>query len=57
MPGTIQAENFDTGGKNVAYYKSSTTDASVYRTSDTVGVEVMQDLGGGYDVGNTNPGD
>lgn len=57
VPGTIQAANFDTGGKNVAYYNSSTSDASVYRTSDTVGVEVTQDVGGGYDVGNTNPGD
>jgi hypothetical protein len=50
-------ENFDTGGKNAAYFNSSTADASVYRTSDTVGVEVTEDTGGGYDVGNTNPGD
>lgn len=57
IPGTIQAANFDTGGKNVAYYVSSTTDASVYRTSDTVGVEVTSDVGGGYDVGNTEPGE
>ncbi|MFL6450907.1 MAG: carbohydrate-binding protein [Bryobacteraceae bacterium] len=57
VPGIIQAENFDTGGKNVAYYNSATTKASVYRTSDTVGIEVTQDTSGGYDVGNTNPGD
>lgn len=57
VPGTIQVENFDTGGKNAAYYNSSTGDASVYRTSDTVGVESTQDTGAGYDVGNTSPGD
>lgn len=57
IPGVIQAENFDTGGKNVAYYNSSNNNASVYRTSDTVGLEVTSDEGGGYHVGNTNPGD
>ncbi len=57
VPGTIQVENFDTGGKNAAYYVSTTSNASVYRTSDSIGIEVTSDTGGGYDVGNTEPGE
>ncbi len=57
VPGVIQVENFDLGGRNVAYYTNNSSKATVYRSSDTVSIEPTSDIGGGYDVGNTAPGD
>jgi chitinase len=52
IPGTIQVENFDTGGKNVAYYTDNNTNqGGQYRTSEGVSIEATTDAGGGYDVG------
>ncbi|WP_164981573.1 carbohydrate-binding protein [Silvibacterium dinghuense] len=58
IPGVIQAENFDNGGKGVAYFNLATTDqgGASYRPSETVGIEVTSDTGGGYDVGYTAEG-
>jgi hypothetical protein len=58
LPGRIEAENFDTGGENVAYHKSTVGNrGGVYRTNDDVGIEPATDTGGGYSVILINPGD
>ncbi|MEJ2616010.1 MAG: family 16 glycosylhydrolase [Ignavibacteriaceae bacterium] len=52
IPGTIEAENFDLGGQNVAYYDTDTINNGVeYRLNDFVDIEACSDTGGGYDVG------
>ncbi len=51
LPGTIQAENFDEGGAEVAYHDATAGNAGgKYRTSD-VDVESTTDAGGGFNVG------
>ena len=54
----IEAENFDSGGKGVAYYNTNGSNpGGQYRTNETVGIEATSDTGGGYDVGWTAAGD
>jgi hypothetical protein len=56
VPGTVQAENYDTGGQGVAYNVTSTNgSANTYR-SDGVDLEATSDSGGGYDLGWTAAG-
>jgi glycosidase len=51
IPGTVQAENYDTGGQGVGYNVTSVNGtANSYRT-DGVDLEACSDTGGGYDVG------
>jgi O-glycosyl hydrolase len=59
IPGLIQMENFDSGGKAVAYWNSNSQNngGANYRPGETVYIEACSDTGGGYDVGSTNPGD
>jgi glucosylceramidase len=59
IPGLIQAENFDDGGKGVAYWNGATANGggANYRPGETVYIEDSSDTGGGYDVGNPQPGD
>jgi glucosylceramidase len=59
IPGLIQAENFDTGGKGVAYWNGATANGGGAndRPGETVYIESSSDTGGGYDVGNPQPGD
>jgi len=59
IPGTIEAENFDSGGKGLAYYNGATANGggANYRPGETVYIEACLDTGGGYDVGQTLPGD
>ncbi len=59
IPGLIEAENFDAGGKSLAYWNGATANGggANYRPGETVYIEACTDAGGGYDVGNTNPGD
>ena len=50
IPGTIQAENFDNGGQNVAYYDDSKANfGNYYRTTEAVDLEASSD--GSPDVG------
>ena len=50
----IQAEDFDHGGPNVAYYKMvPTTTAGDYRPYEDVDIEGTTDTAGGYDVFST----
>ena len=59
IPGLIEAENFDAGGKSLAYWNGASANGggANYRPGETVYIESSTDAGGGYDVGNTNPGD
>ena len=58
VPGTVQAENFDTGGEGVAYHDTDTTNnGGQYRTTDGVDIEATTDTGGGFNVGWTAAGE
>ncbi len=50
IPGTIEAENYDTGGKFVAYYDTTGGNSGGQYRSDDVDIETCSD--GGYDVTN-----
>jgi hypothetical protein len=51
LPGTVQAENFDNGGANVAYFDTTSGNSGGAYRSTNVDIEVASDTGGGYDVG------
>jgi hypothetical protein len=58
IPGTLQAEDFDTGGPGVAYQDSdATNNGGQYRPSEQVDIEVTTDTGGGYNVGWVSSGE
>ena len=56
VPGTVQAENYDTGGQGVAYNVTSVNGTANSYRSDGVDLETTTDTGGGYDVGWTAAG-
>ena len=57
LPGTVQAENFDEGASGVAYFDTTAGNTGgKYRTTD-VDIESTTDVGGGYNVGRTRPGE
>jgi hypothetical protein len=56
VPGTVQAENYDTGGQGVAYNVSSVNGSANSYRSDGVDLEPTSDTGGGDDVGWTSTG-
>jgi beta-glucanase (GH16 family) len=52
IPGRIQAENFDNGGMDVAYYDTDAgNNGNQYRTLEDVDIEGCSDTGGGYNIG------
>ncbi|MDB5769408.1 MAG: carbohydrate binding module family protein [Collimonas fungivorans] len=58
LPGTVQAENFDTGGQNVGYFNAANTNqGGQYRSAEGVAIEASTDTGAGYDVGWTTAGE
>jgi hypothetical protein len=56
VPGTVQAENYDTGGQGVAYNVTAVNGSSNSYRSDGVDLEATSDTGGGYDLGWTGSG-
>src|SRR6202041_649880 len=56
VPGTVQAENYDTGGQGVAYNVTSVNGSANSYRSDGVDLEVTTDTGGGHDLGWTASG-
>jgi hypothetical protein len=57
IPGTIQAENFDEGGSNLAYYDTTAGNkGGAYRSTD-VDIGPTNDAGGGYYIGWTPAGE
>src|SRR5262249_4855728 len=50
LPGTVQFENYDTGGNGVAYHDTTSGNSgSVYR-SNYVDIQATTDAGGGYNL-------
>jgi hypothetical protein len=56
VPGTAQAENYDTGGQGVAYNVTSVNGTDNIYRSDGVDLELTTDAGGGLDLGWTAAG-
>ena len=56
IPGTVQAENYDTGGQGVAYNVTSINGSDNGYRSDGVDLETTTDTGGGVDLGWTAAG-
>ena len=56
VPGTVQAENYDTGGQGVAYNVTAVNGSGNSYRSDGVDLEATTDTGGGYDLGWTAAG-
>jgi hypothetical protein len=56
VPGTVQAENYDTGGQGVAYNVTSINGNGTGYRSDGVDLETTSDTGGGYNLGWTGSG-
>jgi len=56
IPGTVQAENYDTGGQGVAYNVNSVNGTANGYRSDGVDLESTSDTGGGYNMGWTGTG-
>src|SRR3984885_7252520 len=56
VPGTVQAENYDTGGQGTAYNVTSTNGSANSYRSDGVDLEATTDTGGGDDLGWTAGG-
>ncbi|CAG0963880.1 endoglucanase [Methanosarcinales archaeon] len=58
IPGTIQAENFDKSGEGIAYHDTEKANqGNQYRPADGVDIEITSDIGGGYNIGWTLPGE
>ena len=51
VPGTVQAENYDTGGQGTAYNVTSVNGSGNAYRSDGVDLEATTDTGGGDDLG------
>jgi beta-glucanase (GH16 family) len=56
IPGTVQAENYDTGGQGVAYNVTSINGTANNYRSDGVDLEATSDTGAGYNLGWTAKG-
>ncbi|MFD0631934.1 carbohydrate-binding protein [Catenulispora yoronensis] len=56
VPGTVQAENYDTGGEGVGYHVTSVNGSGNSYRSDGVDLEATSDTGGGSNVGWTSGG-
>src|ERR1700726_1304121 len=56
VPGTVQAENYDTGGQGVAYNVTSINGTGNSYRSDGVDLEACTDTGCGDDIGWTATG-
>jgi len=56
VPGTVQAENYDTGGQGVAYNVTSINGSGNGYRTDGVDLEACTDTGGGSNIGWTAAG-
>ena len=54
LPGTVQFENYDIGGADIAYYDTTASNSGgAYRTN-AVDIKATTDSGGGYHIGWTD---
>jgi hypothetical protein len=51
VPGKIEAENYDTGGQNVAYFDTTPGNTGGQYRNDDVDIQATTDTGGGFNVG------
>ncbi|RKE17416.1 discoidin domain-containing protein [Streptomyces sp. TLI_171] len=56
VPGTVQAENYDTGGPGTGYFVNSVNGTGNGYRADGVDLEATSDTGGGYNLGWTSAG-
>ncbi len=56
IPGTVQAENYDTGGQGVGYSVASVNGSGTAYRADGVDLEPTSDTGGGWNLGWTSGG-
>ena len=57
VPGLIEAEHFDEGGKHVAYLDSSAGNAGGRLRATDVDIQTTTDVGAGYNIGWITPGE
>lgn len=57
MPGTIQAEDYDTGGAGVGYYDLTSGNKFGFYRNDDVDIEECTDTTGGYSIGDFQVGE
>jgi hypothetical protein len=57
VPGTVQFENYDAGGMDVAYYDTTASNSGGVYRSNAVDIQATTDTGGGYLVGWTAAGE
>ena len=57
LPGTVQFENYDAGGADVAYYDTTATNLGGAYRANAVDIKASSDTGGGYLVGWTTAGE
>ncbi|HEX6739208.1 MAG TPA: carbohydrate-binding protein, partial [Vicinamibacteria bacterium] len=57
IPGTIQAEHYDTGGEGVAYHDTTAGNTGGQLRTDGVDIQATTDTGGGQNVGWTAAGE
>ena len=55
IPGTIEAEDYNTGGEGVGYHDLTLGNSGGQYRSDDVDIEAAADVGGGFDIGWTDP--
>lgn len=51
IPGTIQAEDYDTSGEGLAYHDTTPGNTGAQYRAEGVDIEATTDIGGGFDVG------
>ncbi|MFK0193817.1 discoidin domain-containing protein [Kitasatospora sp. NPDC090308] len=56
IPGTVQAEDYDTGGPGTGYFVNTVNGTANGYRADGVDLEVVTDTGGGYGLGWTSGG-
>ena len=57
LPGTVQFENYDAGGADIAYYDTTASNSGGAYRSNAVDIKAATDTGGGYLVGWTAAGE
>jgi beta-glucanase (GH16 family) len=58
VPGTIEAEDYDLGGQDIAYHDANTdNNGGAYRPAEGVDLQHTTDVGSGVNVGWTVPGE